>query len=291
MSKATSPYYPPRARWYAPVFRVFAGTRVAMAMDRIRLPSAVTWRGLIFSFLVPGLGFYLRGPRIFGRVAMSACGVLFLVFIAFFGYPIGNLAFGLIISTHTSAIAYYCTPALQDWTLGKRLLFTILILMSVSLLFYRPLRDFIQSHFLMPVRANGRVIVVEKLAPMGTIHRGDWIAYRILSASEYGDDTAFHIHAGTGFGPVLAVAGDSVEFSGTNFSVNGVLQASLPYMPSSGSLVVASKHWFIWPSYSVTGHGYESRIASIMLELANVSEDQYAGKPFDHWFWRKQVIK
>jgi hypothetical protein len=264
---------------------------MAMSMDRIRLPAAVTWRGLIFSFLVPGLGFYLRGPRIYGRVAMAACGVLFLVFIAFFGYPIGNLAFGLIISTHTSAIADYCSPALQDWTLGKRLLLTILILMSVSLLFYRPLRDFIQNHFLMPLQINGRVVVVEKLAPMGTIQRGDWIAYQILGSSEYGDDTAIHIHAGNGFGPVLAVAGDNVEFSGKGFTVNGVLRPPLPYMPSSGSFVVAPKHWFIWPSYGVSGHAYQSRVTPLMLELANVSEDQYAGKPFEHWFWRKQTIK
>ena len=291
MSKATSPYYPPRARWYAPVFRVFAATRVTMAMDRIRLPSAVTWSGLFLSFLVPGIGFYLRGPRIYGRVAMTGCGLLFLVFIAFFGYPIGNLAFGLIISTHTSAIAYYCGPVLQSWTLRMRLLFTILALMAVSFLFYGPMRDMIQNHILMPLRINGRVIVVEKLAPMGTIQRGDWIAYHISRYSEYGDDEYVHVHSGTGFGPVLGVAGDTVEFSTNGFFVNGVLHPPLPDMPSSGSVVVAPKHWFIWPSYSVSGHGYQSRITSMMLELANVSEDQYAGRPFKHWFWREQVIK
>ncbi|HTV39515.1 MAG TPA: hypothetical protein VMF08_02995 [Candidatus Sulfotelmatobacter sp.] len=291
MSKATSPYYPPRARWYAPVFRVFAATRLTMAMDRIRLPNAVTWGGLALSFLVPGLGFYLRGPRIYGHVAMSACGLMFLLFIAFFGHSIGNLAFGMIISTHVSAIAYYCGPILQSWTLRMRFLFTILTLLAVSFLFYGPLRDMIQNHILMPLRINGRVIVVEKLAPMGTIRRGDWIAYRISRYSEYGDDEYVHVHSGTGFGPVLGVAGDNVVFSTNGFLVNGVLHPPLPDMPSSGSLVVAEKHWFIWPSYSVSGHGYQSRITSMMLELANVSEDQYAGRPFKHWFWNEQVIK
>ena len=260
-------------------------------MERIRLPFALTWRGLALSFLMPGLGFYLRGPRIYGKMAMAACGLLFLVFIAWFGYPLGNLAFGLIISTHTSAIAYYCGPILQDWTLGKRLLFTVLILVSVSLLYYGPLRDIIQSHVLMPLRINNRVIVVEKLAPVGTVRRGDWIAYHISYSTESGDDEWIHIHAGTGFGPVLAVAGDTVEFSAKGFSVNGVPHPLLPNMPSSGSFVVAPKHWFIWPSYSVSGHGYQSLVSSLMLELANVSEDQYAGKPFKHWFWRKQVLK
>ena len=291
MSKATSPYYPPRARWYAPVFRVFAATRLTMAMDRIRLPSIVTWRGLIVSFLIPGLGFYLRGPRIYGRMAMAACGLLFLIFIAFFGYPFGNLAFGLIISTHTTGITYYLGPELQKWRLRERVLLTILILMSLGFLYYGPLRDIIQNRILMPLQINGRVVVVEKLAPMGTVQRGDWIAYHITRSAEYGDDMAIHIHSGTGFGPVLAVAGDTVEFSAKGFSINGVLHPLLPDMPSSGSFVVAQKHWFIWPSYSVSGHGYQSRVSSLMLELANVSEDQYAGKPFKHWLWRKQVLK
>jgi hypothetical protein len=86
------------------------------------------------------------------------------------------------------------------------------------------------------------------------------------------------------------VAGDNVEFSTKGFFVNGVLRPSLPNMPSSGSFVVAQNQWFIWPSYSVSGHGYESRVSSIMLKLANVSEDQYAGKPFKRWFWRKQNL-
>src|SRR5215469_3167143 len=125
MSKAISPYYPPRARWYAPVYRVVAATRMGMAMDRICLPSTMKWRGLILSLLVPGLGFYLRGPRLYGQLAMAACGSLFLLFIASFGQPLGNFAFGMIISIHTSGIAYYCGPELQNWTLRDRVLLTI----------------------------------------------------------------------------------------------------------------------------------------------------------------------
>lgn len=222
---------------------------------------------------------------------MTACGLLFLVFIACFGYPIGNLAFGLIISTHTSGIAYYLGPALTVWTLRGRLFLTILILMSVSLLYYGPLRDIIQSHLLMPLRVNGRIIVVGKLAPLEDVRRGDWIAYHISRGDESGDDAWVRIHSGTGFGPVLAVPGDTVEFSANGYSVNGVPHPLLPNMPASGSFVVAKKHWFIWPSYSVSGHGYGGVVASVMLELANVSEDQYAGKPFKHWFWREQIIK
>lgn len=291
MSKAISPYYPPRARWYAPVFRVVAATRLGIAMDRIRFPSALRWRGLALSFFVPGLGFYLRGPRLYGRIALVACGLLFLIFAALLGHPLGNFAFALMISTHTSGIAYYCGPALKDWTLRNRVLLTILILTSVSCLYYGPLRDLIQSQYVIPLRINDRVVVVQQLTPMGSVRRGDWIAYQINDSSGAGDDTRIHIHSGIGFGPILAVAGDAVQFSANDFSVNGVRHPALPNMPSNGSFVVAQHQWFIWPNYNVNGHGYVNQVPSIMLKLANVSEDQYAGKPFKHWFWRKQILK
>lgn len=290
MSKATSPYYPPRARWYAAVFRIGEAVRRGTAMDRIHLPSSVTWRGLAACFLVPGLGFYLRGPRVYGRTAMAACAVLCLIFIAGLGSTLGNLAFGFIISIHVSSFAYYCGPAMQAWELKNRLLFSLLVLLSLGFLYYGPLRDLIQNHLLMPLRIDGRVVVVQKLAPIGSVKRGDWVAYRLPSSYEAGDDVRVHIHSGTGFGPVLGVAGDTVEFSTNGVFVNGVLNPPQPYMPTSGSLVVAQNQWFIWPAYSVRGHGYQGRITAVMLQMANVSKDQYAGKPFKEWFWRKQVL-
>jgi hypothetical protein len=260
-------------------------------MDRIRLPSSVSLPCLLATFLLPGLGFYLRGPRIFGSAAMAACGLLFLTFIVWFGHPLANFAFGLMVSTHTSSIVYYCGPALQLWGLRSRLLFTGLVLISLGFLLYGPLRDFIENHFIMPLRINGQVVVVQKMAGRaGNVQRGDWVAYHISYSAEYGDDAWVDIRAGTGFGPVLGVAGDTVEFSAKGFSVNGVLRPPLPYMPSGGSFIVGTNQWFIWPSDSVSGHGYESRVSSAMLDLAKVSEDQYAGRPLKHWFWHKQAI-
>ncbi|MGH8023539.1 MAG: hypothetical protein ACRED1_08155, partial [Limisphaerales bacterium] len=143
MDKIISPYYPPRARWYAPVFRLTGAVRRGLALDRIRLPSEITWRGLALSFLIPGLGFYLRGPRLYGKVALAACGFLLLVFVAWLGFPLANLAFGLLMSTHVSGFVYYCNPALNGWRL--RVLFTVLVLMSVGILLYGSLRDMVQS--------------------------------------------------------------------------------------------------------------------------------------------------
>jgi hypothetical protein len=34
----------------------------------------------------------------------------------------------------------------------------------------------------------------------------------------------------------------------------------------------------------------EQNISSAMMQLADVSEAQFVGKPFGHWFWRKQIL-
>jgi len=75
--------------------------------------------------------------------------------------------------------------------------------------------------------------------------------------------------------------------------VNGVLQPSLPHMPKSGELVVAGNHWFIWPNLAISGNWDvgEANVSAAMLQLSNVSEDQFVARPFKHWFWRKQILQ
>jgi hypothetical protein len=289
--KFTSPYYPRRARWYGRIFYFGGAIRHRLALDRIYLPKDVTVGGLVGSFLIPGLAVYLRGPRFYGKLAMAGCALLFAIFIVWLGYPVGNYAFGMMISIHTTGFVYYCSPYLLDKDFRFRILFTIAMLIVFGLTVYSPLRNMIQNHWLMPLRANGHVIVVQKLASASGVKRGDWIAYNLSSASNSGDDLWVHFRAGVGFGPVLATAGNLVEFSTNAFFVNGVSQTLLPHMPTSGSLTVPENNWFIWPSYSISGHGYEGRISSTMLQVANVSENQFAGKPFKRWFWHKQILQ
>ena len=45
---------------------------------------------------------------------MAACALLFAIFIVWLGYPIGNYAFGLMLSIHTTGFVYYCSPYLLD---------------------------------------------------------------------------------------------------------------------------------------------------------------------------------
>jgi hypothetical protein len=95
-----------------------------------------------------------------------------------------------------------------------------------------------------------------------------------------------------GLGSVLATAGDRVEFSTNSFTVNGVPQPFLPHMPTSGNLVVAENHWFIWPNIAISGNWNvgEADISSAMLQMASVPEKQFVGKPFKRWFWREQIL-
>jgi hypothetical protein len=291
MNKLVSPYYPPRARWYSPIFNWGNAARRHLVLDRIVLPKGVTFWGVVGSLLIPGLGIYLRGPRLWGQVALAACGFLFLQFIMWLGYPFGNYAFGLMLSIHTTGLAYYCSPLLAGTQLRYRLLFTAVVLVALGGLIYSPLRNAIQEHWLLPLRMNGHVIVVQKLALANNVRRGDWIAYtlsgHVISVHGYQN---VYADSGLGFGPILAVAGDRVAFSTNSFSVNGISHPLLPHMPLTGTMIVSGNHWFIWPELAISGHGNvgEAAISDVMLRMADVSQEQFVGKPFKQWFGRRQ---
>jgi hypothetical protein len=284
-----SPYYPPRARWYRLLFYLGAAVRRRLALDRIHLPQEMTLGGLVAGFLVPGLAVHIRGPRLWGKAALISCGLLFLLFIAWFGYPAGNFAFGLLLSIHATGFVYYCSPLLQHEQLRSRLFFTLLALMAIGLLIYLPIRNVILQHWLVPLRLNGRVVVVQRQFPASAIQHGDWIAYRLSGSGGGG----IWVRSGMGLGPVLAMAGDRVEFSTNAFTVNGVAQPRLPHMPDSGAVTVPGKNWFVWPNFDISGgHGnvVENNISAAMLQMATVSQAQFVGKPFKRWLWRRQVL-
>ncbi len=292
--KMSSPYYPQRARWYSRFYYWRMAARRVLALDRIHVPRELSVLGFVGGFLVPGLAVLLRRPRYWGMLAMATCAVLFLFFMVWLGYPSGNFAIGLMISIHVSGFAYYCSPVLRNQDFWHRILFTTAIFLSLVLLLYAPLWNVIQNHWVMPLRTNGEVVIVGKIIPAGDIRRGDRIAYTLSGYH-------FSNHFGQGvssqkslaLGAVLAAAGDRVEFSTDKFTVNGVTRPSLPHMPDSGNLVVPENHWFIWPNIAITGNWNvgEANISTAMLQMADVTENQYVGKPFNHWLWRKQIMQ
>lgn len=246
--------------------------------------------GIVGSFLIPGLGVYLRRPRLWGLATFVVCGLFLSQFIMWLGYPFGNYAFGLMLSIHVTGFVYYWSPLLNGARLRFRLLFTVATLAALGGLIYMPLRDAVSERWLMPARRNGRVVIVQRQFSANTIRRGDWVAYRFRESGEWREGTV-HVQAGMGFGSVLARAGDHVGFSTNNFTVNGIPHPLLPYMPVSGTWTVPGNHWFIWPDFAIYEHGNISQasISAAMLQAADVSENQYVGKPFKRWFWRKQI--
>ena len=166
-----------------------------------------------------------------------------VLFIVWFGHTAGHFAFGLLLAIHTIGFMHYCHPLLRQAELRSRLLFTLLALLAISLLIYVPIRRVIQQHWLTPLRVNGHVVVVQTQFSAEAIQRGDWSAYKLEGSGMW--EEAVRIHSGMGLGPVPAMAGDRVEFSTNNFTVNSVAQPRLPHMPDSGAVTVPGKNWFV----------------------------------------------
>ena len=295
MNRMVSPYYPPRARWFSPLFRVGQALHRRMGLDRLHLPEGIPLAAFVASLFVPGLAFSVRKERVIGRAVLMGYGLLGIVFIVGLGYPIANLAFGLMLAAHVSSISFLLQPWLADARFGFRIATGLILLLVVGGGLYAPLRNTLQTKYLMPLRIKGNVAVVQRLSSPRSIRAGDWIVYSLASRSvgnAHGEGGAVLAQAGFGFGPVLGVAGDRIRFTPQTFTVNGVVQKSLPHMPVAGEFVVSEKHWFLWPELAISGHGNttETTIASTMLQLAAVAETQYIGKPFKRWFWRRQIV-
>jgi hypothetical protein len=233
--------------------------RRGLALDRIHLPGGITVWGLAGSFLIPGLGVYLRGPRIYGKAAFAGWVILFLFFIVWLGYPFGNGAFGLMLALHAIGFVYYCRPHFANQTSLHRPLFTLAALMGIGLSLYLPIRHMIQNHWLIPLRNGGQVIIVLVQRP-GPLRRGDW--------------AAFKRNDGVLFGQIAGLGGDQID-----------------------SLTVPENHWlmrakfvrqyyhegFFFPTYSGRMDFVEQSII--------VSPEEFIGKPFKRWFWRKQILQ
>ena len=139
----------------------------------------------------------------------------------------------------------------------------------------------------MPVRFHGKVLIIHSEEKTPPLKPGDWAAYHYEGWSV----GAIHAHAGVNIAPVIALAGDELRFTSTNLFVNGIAQAALSGMPSSGGLTVPEKSWFAWADFVILGHGVSAQaIADARVRTGIVRLDQYIGTPFHWWFWRNQSL-
>lgn len=288
MSRFESPYYPPRAGWHRPVFRWVEALKRLMWLDRIHLPAGMAHRAFVAGLVIPGYAFVARRERVIGRVVMSGYALLAAVFIVWLGYPVANFAFGLMLSIHVSSVIFLFNPWLVAARLAFRLATGIGLLLVIGGGLYAPLRRQIESKWLVPLRIEEQVVIVQTFSSPTTVKRGDWVAYSLEGERA----TGLHARAGLGLRPILAKAGDLVRFKAETFEVNGVSSPRLRHMPTSGEVTVPEKNWFIWPEFAISNRGNtaEAAISTALLRLATVSEKQFVGKPFQRWFWRRQHL-
>ncbi len=287
-------YYPPRARWYRRFFDPWSKLRREFHLGRIRLPAAFSFSEFVLSLLLPGYVFFLKGRRHLGWAFLGVYCLAAMIFVIAFGYQLGSFGFGLMISAHASSIIFLEGCWLrEDCRFGLRLVLAVVTLLAVWQACYSPLLGLAQR-CVMPLSVRGNVVIMQRLSAPRNVKCGDWVMYSLQSHSlgdAHREGGAVWIQAGLGLGPVLALAGDRVEFSEHAFTVNGVAKPRRPHMPASGGLVVPEKHWFVWPEFDISGHGNasEANLSAIMLQMSTVSEVEYIGKPFKHWFWRRQI--
>lgn len=284
MSKAASPFYPPRARWYRPHVPLTARVRRHLWLSRLRRKS-VSAAGVVASCLVPGLAFYMR-TRFWGAVATGVSALLTIVFFAELGRPAANIAFGLLLAIHATGLNYLAEPWLREVRFRFRVLLSMLILLALGGVLYMPARAFLENRLFAPLQIRDRVLVIQKFEVAPPLKRGDWIAYTITGGGDHGA----YVQGGLGLGPILALAGDRVRMTPSALEVNGLARQRLPHMPEAVEFTVAQNHWFVWPEFGIAGHGNvaEGTLSSLMLQMATISESDFVGKPYKRWFWHRQ---
>jgi hypothetical protein len=284
-----SPYYPPRARWYCPLLRIADEFRRLTWLDRIHLPAGISFIAFVSALLVPGFALYVHRERVLARLIIAGYALLLAVFILWLGYPIANVAFGLMLSLHATSVIFLINPWLGNARLPFQLLVGMAVLGVLGGLLYAPLRHQLQTCWLLPLRIRDQVVIVQTFSPAPSVRAGDWIAYEIEADRGQG----WRLESGYALGPVLAVAGDRVRFTTTTYEINGVYHPHRPHMPVTGELMVPENHWFLWPDLAINVYGNPNpaTVEAAMLRIATVSRAQFVGKPFHRWFWRRQMLQ
>src|SRR5689334_6826435 len=167
-------YYPPRARWYTRLFCV-TGERAfrQLRLDKLLLPGNVSFLQLLFCLALPGFSFFALRRKTLGLIFVVGYILSALVFIVALGYRAANVAFGLLISIHVTSIVFLEGLWLGKERLGLRLVTAFFTLVAVWALVYSPAVQFVENHWLLPLRMGKHVFVVKRTGAK-SIHRGDW---------------------------------------------------------------------------------------------------------------------
>lgn len=278
-----SPYYPPRARWYSSFWRLWYPVKRRLYLNRLPTIARHDIGQLLLGMVLPGWSLLWSKQPLLGVILGTIYCFSAAVFLIWVGYPISNFALTVMISIHAGSIL----KVEQSIGLWKRILHSVLIFLAVAVFVYVPLRNQMERHWLMPLRVNGRVVVIRTGRPIGLVRRGDQIGYRLPSLRLQG---LWLREEGCTLGRVMAVGGDEVAFRRDGVLVNGELRPRSSQMPTSGTVSVDQSCWFIWPEMTISGVGNAETIQQAMMQLAVVPQSNYVGVLYQRWFWRKQVL-
>jgi hypothetical protein len=286
MNEMSKTYYPPRARWYSPVFYFWFWLRRRLHLESIRLPSAANVRRVLLGVVLPGYACAAYGRRTTALAIYCGYALAAAVFIVWLGYSISSLALGMMASLHVASVLYLVGRRPVTLAFPRRAALSLAVFSAVYFCIYYPLQSQFEKRIGMPLRVGNKVIMVKTHAPAGAVKQGDWVAYRLDSLLR---DNVY-LAAGFGFGQVEAVAGDRVVFTARDVQVNGAEFPRRAHMPVNETWVVPEKHWFIWPDSAISTNVRNDAVARLMRESAVVAESQFVGKPFRRWFWRRQTL-
>jgi hypothetical protein len=293
MADDPSEFYPPRAgglAWLRPAWYRF---RKALNAERLTPPEGV-WT-ICAGILIPGIGLHSVGLHSLSRLIMASYGLALLIFLAGLGYSIATLALVAMIFMHVTSVCYLQRRFFPETVLSTRITFALGMLLLVSLGLYWPAR-IVTEKIILPLHTPAGVVVVNSRASSAQIRTGDAVAFRVAPLSGRFDNGTDHgaviVEAGYGFGAVLGLSGDVIQFTPTNYFINGQPRRREKAMPETGQFTIPPKSWFLWPDFAIYGNGRAAQMQAeeLFRALGVVAQTNFVGRPFQRWFFRRQRV-
>lgn len=298
MPASSSPYDPPRASsWW--IVRTGAnfwnrGTiRLRRTLDpgdgrRSRI-SASNW---LLSLLIPGYAYALYGRRLLAGLILASWGGGLLIFLIFLGHPLlSGWGLGILASAHSSGQGFLVT---QDWdpeskplSLSDRIGLPLAFWFGCLVLIYWPASQLFQTQVARPIFWEGRLIILRAWTRPESLRRGEPVGVRIEARYE----GPVQVRAGVSFGPVLGLPGDHLEFTPERIRANGQILARPPGLLTDGDVEVPANTWYVWPALTARVQNVElNDVNQVYRDMAFVTRENLLGRPFAHWFFRRQTF-
>ena len=243
---------------------------------------------MLCGLTLPGCAFALTGwPRLAQGIQIGWVLGGFAFFAAL-GHVVADVIFGLLIAAHVASLFHLLTFLAAEPGLRARLIFGASSWIVIGLCIYFPLRSLMLEHWLVPLRTNDGVVIVNRAHSFIRLQRGDYIAYEIAGQGA----RTVNIGGGFGLGDVIGRPGDKVRITPRLVFVNGQPQLRRPHMPRTVEFTLAEKQWFVWPQLAIRNNNRaitEADIAAAWLRTGMIYEGQIVGRPYRRWFGRRQT--